>query len=308
VCSSDLRLGELPVDRVVVASGAQSALAAILELTLARGDTLCAAQLTYPGLKAAAARGGYRIAPLAIDEEGIDPDAFERACRRGGVKALYVVPTIDNPTTATMGADRRQAIAAIAARHGVTIVEDDAYGALPSEVPPPIAALAPEISWHIASLSKCATPALRIAYVVAPGLPAAAGLVDEIRATSLMASPLTSALAARWAGDGTLDDIVQAIRAENIERQAIAARVLGGAVAAHPEGHHLWLRLPGHWQRGAFVAQALHSGLSVVPSDAFTTGGTAPEAVRVSLGVVPNRLQLERALQRLALLLARTAA
>lgn len=302
------RLGELAVDRVVVASGAQSALAAILELTLARGDTLCAAQLTYPGLKAAAARGGYRIAPLVTDEEGIDPDAFERACRLGGVKALYVVPTIDNPTTATMGADRRHAIAAIAARHGATIVEDDAYGALPSEAPPPIAALAPEISWHIASLSKCATPALRIAYVVAPGLPAAGRLVDEIRATSLMASPLTSALAARWAGDGTLDDIVQAIRAENIERQTIAARLFGDAAAAHPEGHHLWLRLPGHWQRGAFVAQALHSGLSVVPSDAFTTGGRAPEAVRVSLGVVPNRLQLERALQRLALLLARAAA
>lgn len=302
------RLGPLASERVLVASGAQSALAAILDLTLEPGDALCAGELTYPGLKAAAERGGYRLVPLAMDREGVDPDAFEAACGEARPKALYVVPNIDSPTTVSMGPERRRAVAAVAARHGVAIVEDDAYGALPSKAPPPIAAIAPETTWHIASLSKCATPALRIAYVVSPGLPQTLRLSAEIRSTSLMASPLTSALAARWAANGTLDDIVDAIRRENVERQKIARRVLGEAAAAHPEGHHLWLTLPSHWQRAEFVGHALHSGLAVVPSDAFATTGRPPDAVRVSLGIVPDRQQLDRALQRLAFLIERKPA
>lgn len=118
------RLGPVAVDRVVVASGAQSALAAIFDLTLGHGDALCAGALTYPGLKAAAAHGGYRVVPLAMDREGIDPDAFEAACRATRPKLLYVVPTIDNPTTATLSLERRRAIVAFAEHHGVAIVVD----------------------------------------------------------------------------------------------------------------------------------------------------------------------------------------
>lgn len=301
------RLGPLSPDRLLIASGAQSALSAVLDLALKPGDTLCAGELTYPGLKAAAEHRGFRVEPLAMDEQGIRPDAFEVACR-GRSKLLYCVPTIDNPTTATMSLERRRAIADIARKHAVTIVEDDAYGALPPVAPPPIAAIAPEISWHIASLSKCATPALRIAYVVTPGLRETLRLAAEIRATSLMASPLMSALAAHWMSEGTLDHIVASIRTENRARQAIAARLLGDTVAAAPDGHHLWLVLPPHWRRGEFVGQALYSGLSVVPSDAFATTGEPPEAVRVSLGVISDRQQLEQALQQLANLVGRRAA
>jgi DNA-binding transcriptional MocR family regulator len=303
-----VRLGPVAVERVIVASGGQSALAAILGLTLAPGEALCVGELTYPGLKAAAERGGHRLIPLAMDREGIDPDAFAAACGKARPKAVYVVPSIDNPTTATMGPERRRAIAAVAERHGVSIIEDDAYGALPSDAAPPIAAIAPETTWHIASLSKCATPALRIAYVVSPGLAQTLRLSTEIRATSLMASPLTSALAARWVANGTLDAIVDAIRRENVERQKIARRVLGEGAVAHAEGHHLWLALPGHWRRAEFVGHALHSGLSVVPSDAFATAERPPEAVRVSLGVVPDRERLDHALQRLAFLIERKPA
>lgn len=301
------RLGALPVERLLVTSGAQSALAALLDIALRPGDAICAGALTYPGLKAAAERGGLKIAPLAMDGEGIDPDAFEAACRKARPKALYIVPTIDNPTGATLGLERRRAIAAIAERHGVMIIEDDAYGRLAADAPPPIAALAPQLTWHIASLSKCATPALRIAHVATPSPSDTLRLSAEIRSTSLMASPLTSALAARWIADGTMADIVAAIRAENIERQRLARRHLGDAMQAHPEGHHLWLPLPRPWRRADFVAQALHSGLSVVASDAFATGATPPEAVRVSIGVVPDRDRLERALHRLARLLDRKA-
>lgn len=207
-----------------------------------------------------------------------------------------------------MGPKRRRAIADVAGRLGVNIIEDDACGALPGKPLDPITRHTPHIVWHIASLSKCATPALRIAYVVTPGLPETLRLSAKTRSTSLMASPLTSALAARWAADGTLDGIVDAIRRENTERQKIARPILGGMAVAHPEGHHLWLPLPEHWRGAEFVGHALHSGLSVVPSEAFAAAGQPSEAVRVSLGVVPDRQRLELALQRLAHLAGRKSA
>ncbi|WP_343712485.1 PLP-dependent aminotransferase family protein [Inquilinus sp.] len=302
------RLGAVAEDRVVAAAGAQSALFALLDLLLGRGDTLACAGLTYPGMRAIAAHLGLNLAGLAQDAQGIDPDAFERLCRDGPPKALYLVPTIASPTTATLPQDRRQAIVATARRHGVMIVEDDAYGALQDTAPPPLAALAPDVVWHVASLSKCASPALRVAYVAAPDASAVVPLTAGLRAISLMASPLTAALATRWIGDGTLAALTAAIRAENRARQRLAASLLpAGAVAAHPDGNHLWLTLPEGWSATAFTAAARESGLLVVPADAFDVTGAPPRAVRLSLGGVPDRAGLERALRRLSRLLSGSA-
>ena len=168
--------------------------------------------------------------------------------------------------------------------------------------------------WHVASLSKCASPALRVAYVAAPDANAAVPLTAGLRAISLMASPLTAALATRWIGDGTLAALTAAIRAENRARQRLAAALLpAGAVAAHPDGNHLWLTLPEGWSATAFTAAARESGLLVVPADAFDVTGAPPQAerppraVRLSLGGVPDRAGLERALRRLSRLLSGSA-
>ena len=106
--------------------------------------------------------------------------------RNCAAKILYVIPAIDNPTTATLSEERRHEIVAIARRHNVTIIEDDPYSSLQSDPLTPIAALAPDITWHIATLSKCASPALRIAYVVAPGAAEATRLLAVIGAVNLM--------------------------------------------------------------------------------------------------------------------------
>jgi DNA-binding transcriptional MocR family regulator len=299
------RLGAVAEDRLVVAAGAQSALFAVLDLLLRRGETLACAALTYPGVRAIAMHLGLRVVGLAQDADGIDPGAFEDLCRKAPPKALYLVPTIASPTTATLPLARRHAIVATARRHGVALVEDDAYGALPEAPPPPLAALAPDIAWHVASLSKCATPALRIAYVAAPDPRAAVQLTMGLRAVSLMPSPLLAALATRWIGDGALDAFTAAIRAENRARQSLAAGALpGAAVAAKPDGNHLWLGLPPGWTGAGFAAAAWESGLLVVPADAFDVTGTVPEAVRLSLGGAPDRAGLGRALARLGELLA----
>ncbi|MGU3419225.1 aminotransferase-like domain-containing protein [Methylobacterium sp. D54C] len=298
------RLGALPMQRVLVAGGAQVVLAAVLAAVLKPGDALCVPALTYPGLRMAAERRGVRLLPVAGDAEGLDPDALLERCRSDRPRALYLVPTLDNPTTATLPAIRRRRIAETARTHGVAIIEDDAYGALPHDAPAPIASQASDITWHIATLSKCASPGLRIAYVAVPGTNEAVRLAAELRAINMMASPLTAALASHWIAEGELDGIVAAIRQENELRQAVARETLRDLdVWAHPCGHHLWLRLPDPWRRGEFGAHARQLGVSVVPSDAFAVGA-APEAIRVSLGAAPDAETLRYGLSLLATLLA----
>ncbi|QRM31924.1 PLP-dependent aminotransferase family protein [Microvirga sp. VF16] len=298
------RLGSVSVDRVVVTGGAQTALYAVVRVMAGPGDAICVPDLTYPGLRAIADQLKVRLVPVAMDGEGLDPAALEEACGRERPKAVYCVPTIHNPTTATMSALRREAIAAVARRHGIAIIEDDAYGALPRQAPAPIAALAPDLTWHIATLSKCVTPALRTAYVVTPGMADTLRLAAEIRAMSLMMPPLMAALASRWIVDGTLDAITAAIREESAARQAIARRVLQGlGFQAHPEGHHLWLALPERWRRADLNLYARQSGLALVPSEAFAVG-LAPDAIRVSLGAAQNQAVLERGLNLLATVLS----
>jgi len=299
------RIGEVAADRVIVAGGAQSALFALCDLLVGSGDVVAAGAMTYPGLKAVAAQRGIVIEPLAMDENGIIPDSFERVCRTNTPKALYVVPTIDNPTTATMPEERRRAIASLARKHEVAIIEDDPYVPLRPERIPAIAEIASDITWHVATLSKCATPALRVAYVVAPSASRAVRLASVLRATVLMVPPLMSALASRWIGDGTLDEIAKAISEENTERQKLAAAILEGAdFAAAPYGHHLWLHLPDNWRAADFAEHADRAGVSIVPSSAFATTAHPVEAVRVSVGVAPDRGALEDGLTQLSSLLS----
>jgi DNA-binding transcriptional MocR family regulator len=298
------RLGTLPVDRVVVAAGAQTALYAVLRILTGPGEAICVPDLTYPGLRAIAEQLKVHLVPVTMDHEGLDPAALEEACQREKPKAVYCVPTIHNPTTATMSLTRREAIAEVARRQGIAIIEDDAYGALPRQVPTPIAALAPDITWHIATLSKCVTPALRTAYVVVPELADTLRLAAEIRAMTLMVPPLMAALASKWILDGTLDAITAAIREESVARQAIARRVLRRLeFQAHPEGHHLWLTLPERWRQADLNIYARQSGLALVPSEAFAVG-SAPDAIRVSLGAARNQALLERGLGLLATVLS----
>ena len=299
------RIEGLSPDRIVLTGGAQSALFAVCELLLRRGDVIAAGAMTYPGIKAVAIQKGLEIAALDMDDQGIIPDAFDRACRDRHVRALYLIPSIDNPTTATLPEERRRALAQIVGQHGVAIIEDDPYAPLLPERRVTMAELAPDLTWHIATLSKCASPALRVAYVVAPAATQALRLAGVLRATILMAPPLMSALASRWIADGTLDQITAAIRVENALRQKLAGSVLKGMdFAADPHGHHLWLRLPNHWRAADFAEHADRAGVSVVPGQVFATASHPIEAVRISLGVAPDRGDLEDGLMLLSGLIA----
>ena len=116
-----------------------------------------------------------------------------------------------------------------------------------------------------------------------------------------MASPVTIALATRWILDGTGDALLADVRRQSIERQRFAAATLPkGSYRADPLGFHLWLSLPEGWTRSAFVGHMRSTGIGVVASDAFTTGSTPPEAVRVCLGGPADRPTVRSALEFMA--------
>jgi len=293
-------LGRVEPERLVVAPGAQTALLALLALQAGPGDALLTEPLTYPGLLAAARHRGMRPVSVAADEEGLLPEALDEAARNHGSKLICLTPTIQNPTTVTMPAGRRQEIVRIARARDLTIIEDDPYSLLAGDAPPPFAVLAPERTFHVATLSKVLTPGLRTAFVVVPAGTSRDALVSVLRAICVMPAPLMTALAAHWIRIGAANDILQGVRREAAERQLLARSILPASARAHPNGLHVWQPLPAHWDRYRLIEAARQEGLGVTPSDAFSAEGRAPDAVRISLGGVPERGRLATALRTLA--------
>lgn len=301
------RLPAVNGDRLVICPGTQCALSCLIMSLMSPGDTLLTEALTYPGVKAAAAYAGVHLMAVPTDAAGIDPDALRSACRRHKPKAVYLIPTIHNPTTVTMPLKRRQEVADVLRANNVLLFEDDAYGALePSAVP--LASLIPERTYLAASLSKCMAPGLRISFVVTPDRAAAGLLTNALRAAVQMPVALMVALVTRWLRDGSANAIVDAIRAEATARQKLATLALAGhAFSAHPNGHHVWIPLPRNWTRPEFAAHVQRQGLAVVTSEAFSVENVPPHAIRIALGAASSRQELVRALDVLATALRSSA-
>ncbi|WP_114238770.1 PLP-dependent aminotransferase family protein [Dyella sp. C9] len=290
------RIPNATPDRVLVGAGSQGSLHAVMSMLLSPGDTLAVESLTHPGVRALAALLRIRLVPVAMDEQGVDPDALDAVCQSEHPKAFYCMSTLHNPTAITMSLARREEVVAVAQRHNLTIIEDDDYGSLPENVPPPLAALAPGLTYHIAGLAKCLSAGLVVSYLLTPDAWSAARLTSVMRATSGTVSALSAAVGSCWIEDGTARQVLRAIRAEAAERRAMAARLLPASQLLMPgEGFHVWLRLPEPWTSGEFVGGLRNAGLGVVGREAFSVG-PGPEGVRLALGVPETREQLSHGL------------
>jgi DNA-binding transcriptional MocR family regulator len=288
-------------DRVIVSSGVQHGLTVIFSTLTRPGDLVLADSVTYPGMKALAQMLHLRLRGLPMDEDGLRPEAFERACETELVRALYCIPTIQNPTTYVMSQARRREIARIAEKHGILVVEDDSHAMMASEPPLPIAAHAPHTTCYLAGTSKCLAPGLRVGYILAPE-PLVQRLETGIRATTWMAAPLMAELTADWILDGTADMLLARRREETVRRRCMADSILVGLkYDSHPEGPHMWLHLPEPWRSSDFVAQARQRGILITGAEAFAVGREAiPHAVRLALGPPRSGQELERALRTMA--------
>ncbi|HXH04481.1 MAG TPA: PLP-dependent aminotransferase family protein [Candidatus Competibacteraceae bacterium] len=292
--------------QVIVTSGAQHGLAVTIAALTEPGDLLLTESISYTGITAIATQlHRRRVQGLEMDEYGIRPDALEAACRSGQARALVCVPTLHNPTTVTMSEERRRQIAQIAREHDLKIIDDDVYGFLLPDGPPPLASFAPERSCYVTSLSKALVPGLRVGYVLAPERWVEA-IAASVRTSVWMPSPLTAEIASLWIQDGTALYLAERQREEAAIRQAIARRILGPwQPQTRDTAFHLWLHIPEHWRTDVFCQEALNRGVSVIDGDVFVVGrGIQPHAVRICLTAPRSRDELEKGLSVLAELLS----
>lgn len=289
-------------ERILVCPGIHSALLALLTLHCSKKNTLCVGSLVYPGLKAIAAQLGIELLAVDSDLEGPRLRAVEALCKAEKIQTLYINPTIQNPTTATLSRSRREGIADLALRYNLTIIEDDAYGLVPETKQPPIATYVPELTYYINGLSKCFGAGCRTAYLYAPTKLATQRAAGAFRALSVMSSPITTTLATRWIKNGTLNKVNHAQRMQSRELQQLARTTLNPLkYHFHNDGFHLWLPLPKTITANPsdVAVYFRNHGISAVSSAAFCTDNNPPDAIRLCLGGSVNQKELQ---QRLLLL------
>jgi DNA-binding transcriptional MocR family regulator len=292
-------------EEVVITTGGQEALAVALIANVKAGDTVLVEELTYGGVKTLAALLRIKLVPVAMDEQGLLPDALEQACLRTNPALLYVMPNLHNPTGCVLPLERRKRVAELARRFGFRVLEDDVAGFLLVDPPAPIAALAPERTLFVTSLSKSLSPSLRVGYLAARG-----ELFDAVQAAHAALTWMTPALMVEIAShaitSGLLAKVVEKKRVELAKRRALFAPLAKRLVThSHPTAPCLWAELPEPWRVEEFVAAAERAGVLVTGAEVFATTRThTPQAVRLCLGAPATRTEIETAVARLGEILA----
>lgn len=297
-------------DEIILCSGTQQAILAALLAATEPGDLVLTEALTYHAMIAQATLMGRRVAPVDMDEEGLLPDALEAAIREHKPRALFVIPTLHNPTTAIMSEARRRRIAEIARAANLIVIEDDIYGTLLRDRPPPIAHFHPEGTFYATSLAKSLGCGLRIGFLKPP-----ASKLSRTRAIQHGFGQTVPPLMAELAASLIESDEGAALLAQQEEeiraRNEIAALYLAEAeFRAHPACLFLWLRLPERWRAHGFVEAARMRGVAIAAGEDFMVGrpDRASRHVRVALGQAQSRAELEQGLGILAALLAQMPA
>jgi DNA-binding transcriptional MocR family regulator len=286
-------------DRLLFTGNARQAIAAALASLVRPGGRVGVETLTYPLVKEIAARLGICLVPLATDEGGLRPEAVAAAHRGAPLSALYVQPTLHNPTSVTTGEARRRQLADVVADLELPVVEDRIWSFLADPVPP-LAAHAPRLTHVVDGLSKRVAPGLTVGFLVVPPHRVEA-VAAAVRSGGWSAGRFALEAGVRWIGDGTVARLVAAKRQDAARRQALVAEQLRGfRVRSDPGAYFAWWDLPAPWRADTFTAAAAAHGIAVTPGPAFAVDpARTPDAVRLGLASAPLP-DLRRALGTLA--------
>lgn len=287
-------------DRILIINGAAHGVFLSVAAVARPGDLVLTENLTDHGIIGLANVLGFTLRGLSTDGEGILPEAFESACLASKVTALVLIPTFNNPTTSVMGVERRRAIASIARRHGVFVIEDEVCKPLSEMALPSIAGLIPDLGFFVTSFTKSLMTGLRTGYLVVP--PAYSIRVGSIlRVTGWSGTNLVAEIATRWIEDGTADRLLQVQRRETKARQALMSEILGPFIASsHADALCAWLRVPEDWTEDGLVRSLAAHGIAVTSSEPFVAGGERPAGgMRVCIGGHHSQAHLRETFQRM---------
>lgn len=296
---------DMPVaaDQMLVTTGCQQALDSTAKCLINPGDKVLVEAPTFLAAIQCFKVYGADVKGVPTDAQGVDVDALEQAIVQHQPKMVYLIPNFSNPTGAMLGLQRRQRIVELAAKYQVMVVEDDPYGALYFDAPPPPAlyALAMQAGVeqyvvYCGSLSKILSPGLRVGWMVAaPELLAKATMCKQF--TDAHTSSFTQMVAAHYLQSGRLPQAVERMRATYAQRaQAMAAtltEVMGDKLTfATPQGGmFLWATMQGAGaDNGAANARLNTTDATNATNATNTTNATeyAQRAVQQNVAFVPG--------------------
>jgi len=297
---SDLPLGPVTHDDIVLTHGGQNGLCLVFQTILQGAKPVVLVEdLSYAGFRRAGELMRAEVVGIRMDKWGIEPGALEHVLRQTPAQAICVSPEVQNPTGTHTPLERRKEIVEIARRYDVQIVEDDCYRMGDAHAPS-FRALAPERGWHVSSISKVLTPALRVGFAIAPRDRS----VDLRRSAEYgyfgLAQPLAE-LTRLLLTDPRTRQIAADIRARMGEYVRVAVNALGGFdLNWAPDVPFVWLNLPSGWRSAAFSTAAEREGIQLRSADEFALrDGRAPNAVRIAMNGHVSLDRFEAAMLRL---------
>jgi 2-aminoadipate transaminase len=299
---------------IIVTTGATQALDLLCNALLDPGDIVLVERPTYVMPLQRFALAQARLVSVPGDGDGLDPLALEAAVVEHRPKAIYTIPTFQNPGGTTLTAERRAAVAQIAERHGVWVIEDEPYRELRYGPEPPAAPIAHhsrECVIYIGTLAKTVAPGLRIGWVVAPA-EVAERLIPVKQAMDFNTSTIDQAAAAIYL---ERVDWVQ----RTAELRAVYAAPMGamldqlddvlpaGSTFTRPQGGvFVWVELPDGWSTAALLERAVEHGIFFMPGAVFLADVPDDRALRLSISNhTPNTVA--EGLERLAAAVAPAA-
>ena len=262
------------VENVVPTLGAHAAAIAVIAAVTSPGDKIVFENLTYTQVSRATRLLGRRSILVESDEHGVVPDDFERLCQQQHPRLAFLMPTAHNPTLTTMPEARRRAIAAIARRHSVWLIEDDIYGGMTGDPTPLLASIAPERTFLVSGLSKAVTAGVRGGWVACPP-----HFAQRVKVTHKMTTGglpfILAETGARLVHSGHALALRGRTVAEIATREAMAREIFAGFdFQSHPNIPFLWLKLPEPWLSGTFKNAALAEGVLIDDEDEFKAART----------------------------------
>jgi 2-aminoadipate transaminase len=281
------------VDDVVVTTGSQQALDLVTKLFIDRGDVVLAESPSYVG-----AIGVFRsyqadVVHVATDDDGMVPESLRETIARvraegKTIKLLYLIPNFHNPAGVTLSWERRLEIIEIARSNGILILEDNPYGLLYFDGPPPQAMRSVDTDGiiYLGTFSKTFAPGLRVGWAVAPHA-IREKLILANESAVLSPSTFTQTVITEYFGASDWRGQIDTFRGIYRERK----EALVGALKEHlPDltwtdptgGFYVWLTLPAHLDSKAMLPRAVKELVAYTPGTAFFANGDGRHNIRLS--------------------------
>ncbi|HEY4009726.1 MAG TPA: PLP-dependent aminotransferase family protein [Acidobacteriaceae bacterium] len=227
----------------ITCGGHHGTLNALMASGLA-GECVAMEGTSYPGFLDQCRATRTEMMACTVDDAGLVPESLREVCKRGSVRGLFTMPTVQNPRGFVTPLERRKEIVEIAREFELTIIEDDAYGFMEEHAPAGYAELAPERTFYVRGLAKSFAPGIRTGFLIAPE-GAAAAMVSSLRCTATGTDVPANMAALALCEDGTLERVMRAKREEGAVRNRAARELLGDVCAPGARcAWHLWVTLP----------------------------------------------------------------